>query len=185
MFWSMQNRMLSMTTSGWVKSTTTCAPASATLNSHSPCSTMATSSRSSAASIAFTTSVPIRPRAPRTATEITGASPPDGVASCCPGTEVLVVTPPGFPAGGPDATSPAPSQSVEVGLGVRADHGEAGRSTELLGCDGPDGGLVDRVDPGENLPYRLVLPVGQLTLPEPAHAGAGVLETQDETTAGL
>jgi len=30
---------------------------------------------------------------------------------------------------------------VEIGLGVRADHGQAGGAAELLGSDGPDGGL--------------------------------------------
>ena len=65
---SMHQRMLSSTTSGWVKSTTTCAPASATLKSQSPASTIATRSRSSAASTARQASLPIRPRAPSTPT---------------------------------------------------------------------------------------------------------------------
>ena len=68
--WSTAKRMLSMTTSGWVKSTSTCAPASATLNSQSPASTIATRSRSAAASTARHTCWPMRPRAPSTPTRI-------------------------------------------------------------------------------------------------------------------
>src|SRR4051812_33375592 len=103
MLLSMQNRMLSMTTWGRVKSTTTCAPALAMSKSQSPSSTMATSSRSSAALTAFTTSVPIRPRAPRTPTLMSGASPVGDGADCWSGVEVLVVTRSGFPARGRDA----------------------------------------------------------------------------------
>src|SRR3954452_4368143 len=112
---SMQNRMLSMTTSGRVKSTTTWAPASATLNSHSPASTMATSSRSSAALTALTTSVPIRPRAPSTPTLMRGGSPVVEELSCWPGTEV--VTRSSFPRPRPGATQrsaggPAPRDQI-------------------------------------------------------------------------
>ena len=46
--WSTQNRMWSITTSGWVKSTTTWLPASASENSHSRPPTAATRSMSSA-----------------------------------------------------------------------------------------------------------------------------------------
>ena len=48
MFWSRQNRMWSITTSGWVKSTTTWLPASASENNHSRPPTAATRSMSSA-----------------------------------------------------------------------------------------------------------------------------------------
>ena len=59
---------LSITTSGWVKSTTASAPASTRSCSGSPASTSATSSRSSAAATAAQTSLPTLPRAPRTPT---------------------------------------------------------------------------------------------------------------------
>jgi hypothetical protein len=65
---SMQKRRLSITTSGWVKSTTTSAPARASSSTSSPASTEATSSVSGAASTARHTSEPTLPRAPSTPT---------------------------------------------------------------------------------------------------------------------
>jgi hypothetical protein len=72
--WSMHQCTLSITVSGVVKSTTTSAAASEMLNSQSPWSTIATSSRSSAASTVLQTSVPMRPRAPSTPTRIGSGS---------------------------------------------------------------------------------------------------------------
>ena len=66
--WPMHQRRLSMTTPGWVKSTTTPQPVSPSRGS--PSSTSAASSRSSAAASARPTSLPIRPRAPSTPTLI-------------------------------------------------------------------------------------------------------------------
>ena len=57
---------LDMTTPGWVKSTTTSHPVSA--SSASPWSTSAATSRSGASPMARITSCPIRPRAPSTPT---------------------------------------------------------------------------------------------------------------------
>ena len=74
MFWSIQNRMFSATVEGWVKSTATWVSASASENSQSPSSTIATRSRSSAPSTARQTSPPIRPRAPSTPTRSTSSS---------------------------------------------------------------------------------------------------------------
>src|SRR4051794_36792661 len=108
MLLSMQNRMLSMTTSGRVKSTTTSAPASATLNNQSPASTMATSSRSSAALTARTTSVPIRPRAPSTPTLMPGSPAVLAGLSGWPAVG-LVTTGSGSPTERRDATPPLPS----------------------------------------------------------------------------
>ena len=73
MFWSTQNRTCSITASGWVKSTATWLPASASENSQSPNPTAATRSRSAAASTARQTSDPIRPRAPITPTRKTSS----------------------------------------------------------------------------------------------------------------
>src|SRR5690348_9786795 len=115
----MQNRMWSITTSGWVKSTTTWAPASAMLNSQSPSSTIATSSRSSAALTAFTTSVPIRPRAPSTPTLMHCSSPGEAEVSGAEGE--LVVTRSDFPAAargarqGPMSGRPDPSAGASAG----------------------------------------------------------------------
>src|SRR5918992_4070281 len=69
---STHHRRLSMTASGWVKSTTASAAASGLRAS--PMSTAATSSISSAASTAPQTSAPTRPRAPSTPTLITSSS---------------------------------------------------------------------------------------------------------------
>ncbi len=66
--WSMQNSRLSMTTSGWVKSTTTCAPDVTSASIESSWSTVATSVRSGAASTAAHTSDPTLPLAPSTPT---------------------------------------------------------------------------------------------------------------------
>jgi hypothetical protein len=68
--WSSANRMLSSTAPGWVKSTTTWAPASTSSAGWSPSSRRATSARSGAASTARHTSPPMRPRAPSTATRM-------------------------------------------------------------------------------------------------------------------
>ena len=68
----MQKRRLSITTPGWVKSTTTCAPARTSSSMSSPASTSATRSVSGAASTARQTSVPTFPRAPSTPTLMTG-----------------------------------------------------------------------------------------------------------------
>ena len=57
-----------MTTSGWVKSTTACAPPVTSSSIESSASTAATSSMSSAASTALQTSCPTLPRAPSTPT---------------------------------------------------------------------------------------------------------------------
>src|SRR6476661_4348890 len=65
---SSKNRTLSSTPPGWVKSTTTCAPASTSPDRGSPRSSRATSSRSSAPSTARHTSPPMRPFAPSTPT---------------------------------------------------------------------------------------------------------------------
>ena len=60
---------------GVVKSTTTCAAEPLSCSSESPISRAATSAKPSAASTAFTTSEPIRPRAPKTATLIIYLTP--------------------------------------------------------------------------------------------------------------
>src|SRR5215212_37738 len=139
MLLSMQNRMLSMTTSGRVKSTTTCAPALARSNSQSPSSTIATSSRSSAALTALTTSVPIRPRAPSTPTEMSGASPEGSGACCWSGTDVLVVTRSGFPADGPDARQAR--SAGHAAPGPLPDE-ETDEQTEDVGDQITDGGVA-------------------------------------------
>ena len=141
MFWSMQNRMLSMTTSGRVKSTTTWAPASATSNSQSP-------------GVDHRDELEVVGRVDRLdhlgAHAPAGAEHPDvdqrrlgrgrGRSPAGPGSEVLVVTPSGFPARGPDATPQAGcgSEPVEVGLAIGPDDGQAGRPAEQLGGDRPD-----------------------------------------------
>src|SRR5690606_32793420 len=70
---STQNRTLSSTASGCVKSTATCAPASVNAVSGSSTSTRATSCKSSAPSTASHTVEPTRPAAPSTPTLITSS----------------------------------------------------------------------------------------------------------------
>src|SRR3954453_19875719 len=147
----MENRMLSMTTSGWVKSTRTCEPASATLNSQSPASTMATSSRSSDASTALHTCCPMRPRAPRTPT-LTGSF-------ICAAPVVI----------------PLSYRAVEVVLTERPHHGQ----TPPPGPDAPgdvgDVAVGHGVEAGEHLVHPDDIAVCDLALADPRHARAGVL----------
>src|SRR3954471_17739262 len=72
--WPMQNSRLSITASGWVKSTTASAPESTSDCSRSSTSTAATSSRSPAASTARHTSLPTLPCAPSTPTRRTNVT---------------------------------------------------------------------------------------------------------------
>src|SRR4029450_10072848 len=67
---SMQRSRLPMTASGWVKSTATCAAESASKDSGSSTSMLATRALSGASSTPRQPSVPIRPAAPSTATRI-------------------------------------------------------------------------------------------------------------------
>src|SRR4051794_20958293 len=149
--WSIAKRMLSMTTSGWVKSTSTWEPASATLNSQSPASTIATSSRSSAASTALHTCSPMRPRAPRTPT-LMGS---------------LIVP------------LPLSHRTVEVVLAERPHHGQASRPGEDLPGHGGDVVSGNRVDAAEELVHADHVAVRDLALADAGHPRAGVLETED------
>jgi hypothetical protein len=69
----MQYSSVPMTTSGWVKSTTTSVNDSASASTESPWSIRATRVRSSAASTAWQTCEPIFPCAPSTATFVMAA----------------------------------------------------------------------------------------------------------------
>src|SRR4051812_10223763 len=151
MLLSMQNRMLSMTTSGRVKSTTTSAPASATLNSQSPASTIATSSRSSAALTALTTSVPIRPRAPRTPTRVPAGSPVVDGLSCWP---AEVVTRSSFPS----ARTPAPHRSPSrAAAGEEVPEQQAENDPDHVGDPVAHGGVaLQQRDALEQLTSRCV-----------------------------
>src|SRR4029450_10553842 len=77
------------------------------------------------------------------------------------------------------------SEPVEVGLGVRADHGQTGLLGEQLGGHRGDLRLVDGVQTVEHLTDRQVLPEGQLALPEPGHPRPGVLQAQHEPALEL
>src|SRR5690606_37049189 len=153
---SISHRRLPITTSGWVKSTTTSAPSSASIGSS--LSTPATSSMSGAASTALHTSTPTRPRAPSTPTLITGSTLYPGVSADGVG-EVLVA--------------------------VRADDGQRERPVEHVGGDRLDLLGSDRVDAGQHLVYGHQLVVHQLVLADAGHARAGVLQPEDETAAHL
>src|SRR4051795_12533161 len=77
------------------------------------------------------------------------------------------------------------SEPVQVGLAVRAHHGQTGVLAEQLGCHVPDLFLVDGVEPGQYLAHRQVLPVGELALAESAHPGAGVLKAEHQRALEL
>src|SRR6476646_4024751 len=129
--WSIANRRLSMTTSGWVKSTSTWAPASATLNSQSPASTIATSSRSDAASTALQTCCPIRPREPSTPTRV------GSVITLVPSYRTVEVV---FAERPHDRQTPRPAQQVRGDVGDvdgrdRVDLGEQLVDTEHVAVD--------------------------------------------------
>src|SRR6266516_3631722 len=149
--------MLSMTTSGWVKSTSTCAPPSATLNSQSPASTAATRSMSSAATTAWQTCCPMRPRAPRTPIRV----------------------------GSVTVLSLRSDGAVEGMVVKRAHHRQAawlvqkvrGHVRDVLAGDRID--VVDQVVDAENVA------VGQLALADPGHPRARVLETEHDASAHL
>src|SRR4051794_4192985 len=155
--WSIANRMLSMTTSGWVKSTSTCEPASATLNSQSPASTIATTSRSGAASTALQTCWPIRPRAPRTPTLIGSLMKLASVSY----------------------------SAVEVVVAERADNRQAARSAEQVTGELDNIFRCHGIDAGEQLVDAEHVAVDDLALTDPGHPGTGVLEAEHHRAAHL
>src|SRR3954463_13600264 len=94
------------------------------------------------------------------------------------------------------------SEPVEVGLAVGAHHGQAGLAGEQVGADRSHLLLVDRVEPAEDpapspllrvprgepaeaLAHRQVLTVRQLAFAEPAHPGAGVLQSEHQAALEL
>src|SRR5215475_12014276 len=192
---SSAHRMLSSTTSGWVKSTTTWAPASETENSQSPASTMATTSRSSTASTARTTSAPIRPRAPTTPTRIGSAlipfSSPVRLAARSGAVPLTACRPPSESVGKPcwrrrgTANRLSRQHPVEVLLLERADHRQAPRAAEQVGGNLPDIVRGDGIDPGEQLVHAEHLAVYQLRLADPAHPAAGVLQPEHQAALDL
>src|SRR3954449_1061288 len=132
--------MLSMTTSGWVKATSTWEAEWATLNSQWAAVTMATSSRSSAASTAWQTCWPMRPRAPSTPTRM-----------------------------GSVIRAPPSDRAVEVVLAERADDGEAARATQHPLGRGGHVGHGDGVDPAQQFVDAEHVAVGDLALADPGH----------------
>src|SRR5690606_34178093 len=153
---STHHLMLSITTPGWVKSTTTSAAVSA--SNESPWSTAATSSMSSADRTARHTSEPMRPRAPSTPTLIT-CSPPGRSCASSLSSEALAQFPrlgvrraaSGLGVGGgevraeldrADVGDPGPAQPAlqERGLVVGPERRRAAVPVHGAGVD--DGGLL-------------------------------------------
>ena len=159
--WSMAKRMLSMTTSGWVKSTSTCAPASATLNSQSPASTM------------------------RDEVEVVGArrrpgrpAGPSGRARRArrPGSVRSSSTPRSSTHDSAPSKSCAPNGPTTVRQRGRPSSSAATSATSAGG---------HRVDAGQQLVDAEDVAVGELALADAGHPRAGVLEAEHDAAAHL
>src|SRR5690606_37056464 len=165
---STQNRTLSITESGWVRSTATCAPLSTSAERSSPRLISATSSVSGASPIARTASEPIRPRAPSTATLIGELM------------TTLRATSAWLPG---RAGSHTRRQILKVS--IRTHHRGGERAPQHLTREVShilDGDLVDAL---QRLLHAEVPPVVQLRLADAAHPRRAVLQPQHQAAAQL